>query len=47
MIRNMMLEAASITLLSMPAPAAPCRDAKGKFVDRRRSGTLRIYGTTL
>ena len=32
MIRNMMLVAASIALLSMPALAAPCRDAKGKFI---------------
>lgn len=32
MIRNMMLAAASIALLSAPAFAAPCRDAKGKFV---------------
>ena len=32
MIRNMMLAAASIGLLSTPALAAPCRDAKGKFI---------------
>ena len=32
MIRNMMLAAASIALLSTPAFAAPCRDAKGKFI---------------
>ena len=32
MIRNMMLAAASIALLSTPALAAPCRDAKGKFI---------------
>ncbi|WP_426263001.1 hypothetical protein [Sphingomonas sp. PWP1-2] len=28
----MMLAAASIALLSTPALAAPCRDAKGKFI---------------
>ena len=32
MIRNFMLAAASIALLSTPALAAPCRDAKGKFI---------------
>ena len=32
MIRNMMLAAASIALLSTPAFAAPCRDAKGKVI---------------
>ena len=32
MIRNMMLAAASFALLSTPALAAPCRDAKGKFI---------------
>ena len=32
MIRNMMLAAALIALLSTPALAAPCRDAKGKFI---------------
>ena len=32
MIRNMMLAAASITLFSTSALAAPCRDAKGKFI---------------
>ena len=32
MIRNMMLAAASIALLSTPALAAPCRNAKGKFI---------------
>lgn len=32
MIRNMMLAAASIALFSTPALAAPCRDAKGKFI---------------
>ena len=32
MIRNMMLAAASIALLSTPALAAPCRDGKGKFI---------------
>ncbi len=32
MIRNLMLAAASIALLSTPALAAPCRDAKGKFI---------------
>lgn len=32
MIRNMMLAAASIALLSTPALAAPCRDARGKFI---------------
>ena len=32
MIRNMMLAAASIALLSTPAFAAPCRDTKGKFI---------------
>ena len=32
MIRNMMLAAASIALLSGPAFATPCRGAKGKFI---------------
>ena len=32
MIRNMTLAAASIALLSTPALAAPCRDAKSKFI---------------
>ena len=32
MIRKMMFAAASIALLSTPALAAPCRDAKGKFI---------------
>ena len=32
MIRSFMLAAASIALLSTPALAAPCRDAKGKFI---------------
>ena len=32
MIRNLMLAVASIALLSIPALAAPCRDAKGKFI---------------
>lgn len=32
MIRNLMHAAASIALLSTPALAAPCRDAKGKFI---------------
>ena len=32
MIRSTMLAAASIALLSIPALAAPCRDAKGKFI---------------
>lgn len=32
MIRNMMLAVASIALLSTPTFAAPCRDAKGKFI---------------
>ena len=32
MIRNIMLAAASIALLSTPGLAAPCRDAKGKFI---------------
>lgn len=32
MIRNMMLAVVSIALLSTPALAAPCRNAKGKFM---------------
>lgn len=32
MMRMMMLAATSIAMLSTPALAAPCRDAKGKFV---------------
>lgn len=32
MIRRLMLAAASIAMLSTPALAAPCRDAKGKFI---------------
>ena len=32
MIRNMMLAATLLALLSTPALAAPCRDAKGKFI---------------
>ena len=32
MIRNFIFAAASIALLSTPALAAPCRDAKGKFI---------------
>ncbi len=32
MICKMMFAAASIALLSTPALAAPCRDAKGKFI---------------
>ena len=32
MIRNLMLAVASIALFSTPALAAPCRDAKGKFI---------------
>lgn len=32
MIRNLMFAAATIGLLSTPAFATPCRDAKGKFI---------------
>lgn len=32
MIRTITLALASIALLSTPALAAPCRDAKGKFI---------------
>ena len=32
MIRSLMLAAASLALLSTPALAGPCRDAKGKFI---------------
>jgi hypothetical protein len=32
MIRKVLFAAASIALLSSPALAAPCRDAKGKFI---------------
>ena len=32
MIRNLLLAAASIAIATTPAFAAPCRDAKGKFM---------------
>ena len=32
MIRKMMFAVVSIALLSTPVLAAPCRDAKGKFI---------------
>lgn len=32
MIRKIILTIASLALLSTPALAAPCRDAKGKFI---------------
>lgn len=32
MIRAMFLAAAMLTITAMPANAAPCRDAKGKFI---------------
>jgi hypothetical protein len=32
MVRNLMFAAAALTMVATPALAAPCRDAKGKFV---------------
>ena len=32
MVRNLMFAAAALTMVATPAMAAPCRDAKGKFV---------------
>lgn len=32
MVRNLMFAAAALTMAATPALAAPCRDAKGKFV---------------
>ena len=32
MIRNLLLAAASLAIATTPAFAAPCRDAKGKFI---------------
>lgn len=32
MVRNLMFAAAAFTMVATPALAAPCRDAKGKFI---------------
>ncbi len=32
MIRNLLIAMAALTMVATPAFAAPCRDAKGKFV---------------
>lgn len=32
MIRNLLIATAALTMVATPALAAPCRDAKGKFV---------------
>lgn len=32
MIRNILFATAALTMVATPALAAPCRDAKGKFI---------------
>ena len=44
MIRKMMLAACSLALLSTPAFAVSCRDAKGKFIKRATAASAKAVG---
>lgn len=44
MIRNILFATAALTMVATPAFAAPCRDAKGKFIkcpDKTPAKTVR------